>query len=139
MPGDRSSASRVRVPTSELGVVSPPPYGWREDAACVDVDPEVFYDELNVSPAKAICRTCPVKDACLIEALARGERFGVWGGVDQDERRRLARATCGTPERYQVGRCRCAACARAYAAKRAMTRELERALQAVIEHRRGAA
>jgi WhiB family redox-sensing transcriptional regulator len=137
MPGDSTCGSREPVPTSD--VVAPVEYWWRDDAACLSVDPAVFYDDQATSQAKAVCRACPVRDECLTEALARGERFGVWGGTDEEERRSLARSTHGTPERYQVGKCRCPACARAYAAKRAHTRELERSLQALIVHRRGAA
>ena len=37
--------------------------------------------------AKAVCRRCPVQIECLTDALAQGDRFGVWGGLSPRERR----------------------------------------------------
>ena len=69
---------------------------WLNDAACVGHDPELFFpvgksEEAMKTTllAKSICRGCPVADACLNEAL-RGKRVdGVWGGLDENERRDL--------------------------------------------------
>jgi len=66
---------------------------WRKRAACRGIDPEVFYpatDE-DAEEAKAICATCPVRQACLEHALAHREREGVWGGTTERERRRIHR------------------------------------------------
>lgn len=41
--------------------------------------------------ARALCAGCPVQNLCLTGALARGERFGIWGGLIIDDVRRLAR------------------------------------------------
>lgn len=51
-------------------------------AACVDADPEQFFsdDMTVVERAKALCRSCPVREQCLAGALQRGEPHGVWGG-----------------------------------------------------------
>jgi WhiB family redox-sensing transcriptional regulator len=68
---------------------------WMEGAVCTQTDPEVFFPEraerVKASAAKAICRRCPVRDACLEWALDNGERFGVWGGTSETDRRRLRR------------------------------------------------
>ena len=46
-------------------------------------DPELFFADSpdDVRRAKALCQLCPVRSACLAEALQRGEPFGVWGGA----------------------------------------------------------
>ena len=73
---------------------------WRDRAACLDEDPELFFPIGNTGPAlqqiedaKAICRTCPVIDECLKFALENGQDAGVWGGLSEDERRALKRRT----------------------------------------------
>ncbi len=38
-------------------------------------------DDLEIARAKAICRTCTLSAACLDNAIARGEAYGVWGGT----------------------------------------------------------
>ena len=66
---------------------------WRKRAACRGVDPEVFYpvtDE-EAGVAKAICASCPVREACLDWALRTREKDGVWGGATERERRRIIR------------------------------------------------
>ena len=64
---------------------------WREWALCAEVDPDAFFPEKGESTraAKNICRRCLVKVECLRSALANDERFGVWGGLSERERRRL--------------------------------------------------
>jgi WhiB family redox-sensing transcriptional regulator len=64
---------------------------WREWALCAEVDPEAFFPEKGESTraAKDICRRCLVRVECLRSALANDERFGVWGGLSDRERRRL--------------------------------------------------
>lgn len=67
---------------------------WREKAACKTQGPTIFYPERaqNIAKqAKAVCKTCPVREECLEEALINGEAFGIWGGMDALERRREAR------------------------------------------------
>ncbi len=69
---------------------------WRENAACRDTSPEIFFPVGSTGPAiaqieaaKAICRSCDVQSACLEFALATNQEAGVWGGTAEDERRRL--------------------------------------------------
>jgi len=83
--------------------------GWRPQAACRDVDPEVFFPVGSSGPAvshmrtaQAVCRSCPVKDPCLQFALVTNQEAGVWGGKDENERRELRRA--GRPQQAPHGR-----------------------------------
>lgn len=66
---------------------------WQERALCAQTDPEAFFPEKGGSTreAKRICQGCEVKDACLEYALAHDERFGIWGGLSERERRRIKR------------------------------------------------
>lgn len=65
---------------------------WRDDAACIGVDTDLFYpDRADPAYALAICQDCPVRTACLTEALAAGDQFGIWGGLGVNERRALRR------------------------------------------------
>ena len=66
---------------------------WQSDALCSQTDPEAFFPEKGGSTreAKRICQGCEVKDMCLEYALANDERFGIWGGLSERERRRLKR------------------------------------------------
>lgn len=63
---------------------------WRDFALCRVTDPEAFFPETgeNGRPAKRVCSRCEVRDACLAEALAQDERFGIWGGLTAAERRK---------------------------------------------------
>jgi len=67
--------------------------GWQERALCAQTDPEAFFPEKGGSTreAKRICSGCEVKPECLDYALAHDERFGIWGGLSERERRRLRR------------------------------------------------
>ncbi|KKF00837.1 Transcriptional regulator WhiB2 [Mycolicibacterium obuense] len=66
---------------------------WQERALCAQTDPEAFFPEKGGSTreAKRICLGCEVKNACLEYALANDERFGIWGGLSERERRRIKR------------------------------------------------
>ena len=66
---------------------------WMVDARCLDADPEAFFPEKGGSTreAKRICADCPVAEPCLEYALANDERFGIWGGLSERERRRVRR------------------------------------------------
>jgi WhiB family redox-sensing transcriptional regulator len=71
---------------------------WRDRAACLGVNPELFFPIGNTGPAllqieeaKAVCRRCEVVDNCLRWAIEAGQDDGVWGGLSADERRALKR------------------------------------------------
>jgi WhiB family transcriptional regulator, redox-sensing transcriptional regulator len=71
---------------------------WRHDAACREVDPELFFPIGNSGPAllqieeaKQVCHRCPVTEDCLTWAIDTGQDAGVWGGLSEDERRAYKR------------------------------------------------
>ncbi len=67
---------------------------WQERALCAQTDPESFFPEKGGSTreAKKVCTGCDVRSECLEYALAHDERFGIWGGLSERERRRLKKA-----------------------------------------------
>ncbi|MGP4000076.1 WhiB family transcriptional regulator [Streptomyces sp. 8N706] len=73
---------------------------WRQSAACRDEDPELFFPigtsgpaALQAQEAKSVCEHCPVTEQCLEWALRNNQDSGVWGGLDENERRTLRRRT----------------------------------------------
>ncbi len=64
---------------------------WRLSALCGETDPEAFFPEKGGSTrdAKRVCTGCDVRAECLEFALSNDERFGIWGGLSERERRRL--------------------------------------------------
>jgi WhiB family redox-sensing transcriptional regulator len=64
---------------------------WQERALCAQTDPEAFFPEKGGSTreAKRVCLTCEVQADCLEYALQHDERFGIWGGLSERERRKL--------------------------------------------------
>jgi WhiB family redox-sensing transcriptional regulator len=72
------------------------PEAWQLPAApaCQGADPALFFPEDGESgtAAKAICASCPARVPCMAAAAARGERWGVWGGVNFETERHLARS-----------------------------------------------
>jgi len=69
------------------------PLAWQADSLCAQTDPEAFFPEKGGSTrdAKRICASCEVKAQCLEYALQNDERFGIWGGLSERERRKLRR------------------------------------------------
>lgn len=74
-------------------VVEEDALAWQADALCAQTDPEAFFPEKGGSTrdAKTICTTCEVRGECLEYALQNDERFGIWGGLSERERRKLRR------------------------------------------------
>lgn len=66
---------------------------WQSDALCAQTDPEAFFPEKGGSTreAKKVCESCEVRSQCLDYALENDERFGIWGGLSERERRKLRR------------------------------------------------
>jgi WhiB family redox-sensing transcriptional regulator len=64
---------------------------WQERALCAQTDPEAFFPEKGGSTreAKRVCLSCEVRVQCLDYALENDERFGIWGGLSERERRRV--------------------------------------------------
>ncbi|QUX26345.1 MULTISPECIES: WhiB family transcriptional regulator [Nocardiopsis] len=75
---------------------APPP--WVAQALCAKVGRPADWhpadsDTAAIAAAVMVCRECPVRAACLEDAMgARGLRTGIWGGLTLPERRRLRRA-----------------------------------------------
>jgi hypothetical protein len=67
---------------------------WRDEALCRQTDPEIFFPELGQNPtaAKRVCAVCPVRAACLADAIAQREPHGVRGGMTPNERKAHNRA-----------------------------------------------
>ena len=73
---------------------------WRDRAACLDEDPELFFPVGNTGPAllqiqeaKAVCARCEVVDPCLRLAIDSNKDTGVFGGLSEEERQTLRRRT----------------------------------------------
>lgn len=66
---------------------------WQLLANCLGQDPDLFFPERGASTkeAKAVCQGCEVRGDCLEYALANEEKFGIWGGLSDRERRRILR------------------------------------------------
>ena len=84
---------RLGVPGVRRPVEDDNPLAWQTDALCAQTDPEAFFPEKGGSTrdAKKICASCEVRSECLEYALENDERFGIWGGLSERERRRLRR------------------------------------------------
>jgi WhiB family transcriptional regulator, redox-sensing transcriptional regulator len=87
IPGIRTEAHERALP-AEGDALS-----WQADSLCAQTDPEAFFPEKGGSTrdAKKICGSCEVRTQCLQYALANDERFGIWGGLSERERRKLRR------------------------------------------------
>ncbi len=78
---------------------------WRNEAACRDTDPDLFFPVGTTGPAieqiknaKAVCRQCDAQADCLRYALETNQDSGIWGGTSEEERRKI-RKTYITNER----------------------------------------
>jgi WhiB family redox-sensing transcriptional regulator len=89
-----SREERILINPFLVSDVDSEPELWRFQAACATTDPDLFYPErgdwVASEEAKKICLRCPVLVDCKIHALKNGERYGIWGGMSERERR-LAR------------------------------------------------
>ena len=84
-----------------------PPDMWQDRAACFGIDPDVFFPDLaRRRPVRRsrYCGSCRIREECLAWALKNGERYGVWGGMTEQQRRRLARAGRLSPARARPDR-----------------------------------
>ncbi len=81
-----------REPANHEVIFLKPPE-WQARAACLSSHPDLFFPKRGESTleAKAICNDCEVQEECLEFALETRERFGIWGGKSEQERRRLRR------------------------------------------------
>lgn len=106
---------------------------WQDAALCAQADPDAWFPEKggSVALAKAICHGCPARAECLEFALENDEKFGIWGGTTERQRRALiaarerepaAPALCVSGRHLKTGPGRCPACTREYEREREKTR-----------------
>ena len=97
MTSSSVSTSRVAAADGVLDVaaifMAPDDAEWMDQALCAQTDPESFYPEKGGSTreAKKTCEQCLVRAECLDWALANDERFGIWGGLSERERRAISK------------------------------------------------
>ena len=72
---------------------------WRGRSACRDSDPDVFFPigstggaVEQIETARRICTACTVREECLEFALATNQEAGIWGGVTEEDRRKLRKS-----------------------------------------------
>ena len=98
----------------QSAVLPRPNWGWQDAAACRGEDLLLFFGpdgerqperDIRERKAKEICAACPVRLECLNYAVSRPEKYGTWGGLNEDERSaerrrrmRRANAACGAPK-----------------------------------------
>jgi WhiB family redox-sensing transcriptional regulator len=96
MTPTRSATRQLRLPgpANTAGPAGAARVSWQERGACRGVDPALFFPGRGESTAqaRAVCATCPVAAECLEHALTKTERFGIWGGTSERERKALRRA-----------------------------------------------
>jgi len=92
-PGGQGRPMLAEVIDIGLGDLLGEVMEWQERALCAQTDPEAFFPEKGGSTreAKRICSGCEVRAECLEYALANDERFGIWGGMSERERRKQRR------------------------------------------------
>lgn len=68
-------------------------FAWQDGANCMGADPDFFFPKRGESTreAKVICDECDVREECLEFASDSPEKFGIWGGMSERERRKLRR------------------------------------------------
>ena len=90
-----------------------PNWGWQDDAACRGKEVVLFFGpdgerqperDIRERKAKVVCASCPVRAECLGYAVSRPEKYGTWGGLNEDERaserrRRMRRANAARASR----------------------------------------
>jgi len=89
MAGTWTGAVRAPVPV---------PRRWRSQAACRHLPTDLFFPvghgpraQAQTGLAKQVCSSCAVQEECLCYALMANARYGVFGGLDEEERRDLRR------------------------------------------------
>ena len=82
-PGTETGGGTILDPDGDLA--------WQALAVCPQTDPEAFFPENGASDAdaKRVCWSCDVREQCLEYALKHDQRFGIWGGLGERERRKI--------------------------------------------------
>jgi WhiB family redox-sensing transcriptional regulator len=82
-----------RIDELRAALVAGGDLAWQDEANCKGANADLFFPERGASTraAKAICGECLVRAECLEFAITTGEKFGIWGGMSERERRRVRR------------------------------------------------
>ena len=88
---EEDAVHELQLITQDMITGEPEDESWQERSLCAQTDPEAFFPEKGGSTreAKKVCTGCEVRPECLDYALANDERFGIWGGLSERERRKL--------------------------------------------------
>lgn len=70
---------------------------WYNDAACIGMDLDLFFEPELYNKAKEVCAKCPVKEPCR-EYGIENEQYGIWGGTSPEQRRKIR----STRRKYNV-------------------------------------
>ena len=91
--------------TQLLEMINGQDLAWQDLANCCGADPDLFFPERGASTrtAKGICRECSVRNECLEFAIVSSEKFGIWGGLSERERRKIRRQRAVAAERRRAG------------------------------------
>lgn len=78
---------------------------WQLRSACAGLDRDLWFDQddASVAYAKSVCQPCVVRLSCLSWALDMGEKYGSWGGLSQNELRRVRRKRQEMERRKEAG------------------------------------
>ena len=89
----------LRPAPAIAGGEPPEDLSWQDRALCPETDPEAFFPGKGepAGPAKRVCQSCEVRAECLEYARRHGIRFGIWGGLTYEQRRRLDRQQASPP------------------------------------------
>jgi WhiB family transcriptional regulator, redox-sensing transcriptional regulator len=93
VPGSDRHADRIDAQTGapDLSLINPDEWEWQDRGLCAETDPAAFFPEPGetAEAAKRVCRSCEVRAQCLAFAVDNGISYGVYGGMDERERRAL--------------------------------------------------
>lgn len=93
------SRAPLKHPASELGLQ------WQDEASCRGRGVKLFFRGLTAE-TEAVCGLCPVSGQCRDYAKQNREEFGIWGGLDFDQRAVRHRERLGRPSSYEASKVR---------------------------------
>ena len=103
--------SDIASPLARLFMVEPE-NDWRTEAACRSMDAAIFFSpehfetkqekDAREAAAKQVCGGCPVREACLDYAVTAQEKYGIWGGLTELERRAVVRRRAAEAKKSRV-------------------------------------
>ncbi len=90
--------------TQLLELLTSDELAWQDLANCRGADPDLFFPERGASTrtAKSICRECSVQAECLEFAIVSSEKFGIWGGLSERDRRKIRRERAASAAKRRI-------------------------------------